>query len=52
MELDDSYNNWIERYDLHCASGFKIGLIGATPFIGWVITLTFLPRLSDAVFGR
>ena len=52
MELDDSYYNWILRYDLHCASGTKIGLIGAVPFIGWVSTLLFLPRLSDALWGR
>ena len=52
MDLPDSYYNWILRYDLHCASGMKIGLIGASTFIGWIITLTFVPRLSDTTFGR
>jgi len=52
MDLSDSYDNWILRFDLHCASGAKIGMIGAVPFIGWVITLTFIPRLSDAYYGR
>ena len=52
MELKDSYYNWVLRYDLHCASGAKIGMIGASFFIGWIITLLFVPRLSDAYLGR
>ena len=52
MDLPDSYDNWILRYDLHCASGMKIGMISAIVFIGWIVTLTFLPNLSDTVFGR
>ena len=28
-----------------------MGLIGSAYFIGWIITLTFMPRLSD-LYGR
>jgi len=52
MDLPNAYYNWVLRYDLHCASGTKIGLIGSAPFIGWVLTSTFLPRLSDVYYGR
>ena len=51
MDLADSYYNWILKFDLHCASKMKIGFIGSSPFIGWVSTLLFIPRLSD-VYGR
>ena len=51
MDLPDSYDNWILRFDLHCASKMKIGIIGASPFIGWVATLWILPRISD-LHGR
>lgn len=50
-DREDSYNNWITRFDLHCASNSKIGFIGSSYFTGWALTLTFLPRLSD-LFGR
>ena len=51
MELADSYDNWILKYDLTCSSKMSIGIIASSPFIGWVFTLTFIPRLAD-VFGR
>jgi len=51
MELRDSYHNWIGRLDLVCASGSKIGFIGSSFFIGWFISLTFVPRLAD-LYGR
>ena len=51
MDLPDSYNNWVQRFDLHCASGGKIGLIGSSLFIGWVTTLLIVPRISDR-YGR
>jgi len=34
-----------------CESKFKIGLIGSMYFIGVVVTLIFIPALSD-MFGR
>ena len=51
MDLADSYYNWILKFDLLCASKMKIGIIGSSPFIGWVSTLLFIPRLAD-VYGR
>ena len=51
MALEDSYDNWIMRYDLHCASSSKIGMIGSSFFLGWVLTLVIFPRISD-IYGR
>jgi len=47
MALEDSYDNFIVRYDLHCAAKSEIGLIGSSFFIGSLISLTALPRFSD-----
>ena len=51
MELSDSYVNWISQFDLACASKTKMGLLGTAFFLGWLLTLTFVPRLSD-LYGR
>lgn len=51
MAATDSYNNWVNKLDLACAGPSKIGLIASSYFIGWILTLTFLPRISD-LFGR
>ena len=51
MTLEDSYENWIHRFDLTCASDAKIGFIGTSYFIGWICTLIFIPRFSD-IYGR
>ena len=50
-DLDDTYDNWVMRFDLHCASKGEIGLITSAFFMGWVFTLTWMPRFSD-IFGR
>lgn len=34
-----------------CAPSWKVGLIGASWFIGWSCTLLWLPRLAD-IYGR
>ena len=39
------------KLGLECAGPSKIGLIASSYFIGWILTLTFLPRISD-LFGR
>lgn len=49
--LDDSYHNWVEKLNLECRSATEIGYLGSATFFGWVITLTFVPRLSD-MYGR
>ena len=51
MALDSSYENLVDKLDLVCASPGKIGLIGSSIFIGWFISLVFVPRLAD-LFGR
>ena len=50
-ELSDTYDNWISKLDLVCATPSQIGLIGTSLFLGWCITLTFVPRLAD-LYGR
>ena len=34
-----------------CVSKVKMGLVGSVWFMGWVITLPFIPRLAD-IYGR
>ena len=51
MDLSDSYDNWVEKLDLACASPTKMGFIASAYFIGWITTLVFVPRLSD-LHGR
>ena len=41
----------MEKLDLFCQPGWKIGLIGSMVFVGWVSTLLWVPRLSD-IYGR
>lgn len=36
---------------LECVSKARVGLIGSSMFMGWAISATFLPRLSD-IYGR
>ena len=51
MALPDSYDNWVDRFDLTCASKSKIGFIGTAYFIGLICTMAFIPRISD-LYGR
>ena len=51
MNLEDSYDNWVQRFNLHCASKSKIGFISSAFFAGHVFTLIWVPRVSD-LFGR
>ena len=46
-----SLHNWVEKLDLTCTPGWKIGMLGSAVFVGWVITLLWVPRLSDR-YGR
>ena len=48
MELSTSYYNFVQKYDLACASKTKMGMIAGSFYIGFVCTLLFLPRYSDA----
>ena len=51
LELEDSFDNWVSKLDLACAPPNKIGFIMSAYFLGWIVTLTFLPRMSDMI-GR
>ena len=51
LEIEGSYDNWINKLDLACATHREIGLIASAFFAGWITTLTFVPRLSDMI-GR
>lgn len=53
IDWSDKYSlhNWVEKLDLTCEPGWKIGLIGSMVFVGWVSTLVWLPRISD-MYGR
>ena len=48
---DRSLHNWVEQLDLACKSDTAVGLIGSTYFYGILISVTFLPRISD-LYGR
>ena len=47
----DSLHNWFEKLDLMCQPSWKIGAIGSSFFIGWCLTLLWVPRLAD-IHGR
>jgi len=44
-------DNFIEKYDLMCASEIKKGAFGGVSFVGWALTLLWLPRYGD-IYGR
>ena len=44
-------HNWVEKLDLICMPGWKVGLLGSSLFFGWVLTLLWVPGLSDK-YGR
>ena len=46
-ESKESLHNWVEKLDLACASKTRIGFMGSTFFIGWLVGLLFVPRLAD-----
>ena len=43
--------NWKTELNLVCEEGGKIGMIGSCYFLGFVISLLFIVRLSD-IYGR
>ena len=46
-----SLHNWVEQLDMTCTSSTKIGFIGSLYFLGWTISATIVPRMSD-IYGR
>ena len=50
-DSDTSLHNWAEQLDLQCKSDSEIGLIGSMYFIGIIVSVMTLPRMSD-LYGR
>ena len=46
-----SLRNWIDSFNLFCASNFQISLIAMNFFIGQAIMCIFIPKLQDK-YGR
>ena len=44
---DKYIDNWQQRLDLTCVDPMKYGMIGASLFIGWSMTLLWLPSFAD-----
>jgi len=49
--MTDPIHGWSEKLNLACVNNYKIGLIGGSYFIGWVLTLLIVGRLAD-IYGR
>ena len=47
----ESLHNWIEKLDATCEPRWKISFISSAYFLGWGITLLWLPMVSDK-YGR
>lgn len=54
MEDDEYIDNWVspEKLDLLCEPKYKIGLLGSFYFAGVVLTILWVPLISDRCFGR
>jgi MFS family permease len=50
-DKDTSLNNLYSRLNLACDPQYKIGYIGSCWFLGFLFTLSFVPRLAD-IYGR
>ena len=46
-----SLHNWVEQLDMKCKSNSEIGLIGTMYFVGIILSVLIVPRLSD-LYGR
>jgi len=44
-------HNWVEKLSLTCVPKWKVGLLGSSLWMGWVLSLLFLPRIAD-IYGR
>ena len=51
MSVDETFYNWISKLGLTCAPASQMAMLGSSYFIGWILTLAVLPRLSD-IYGR
>ena len=51
MTVDETFYNWVVQMDLTCVPASQMALLGSSYFVGWILTLALLPRLSD-IYGR
>ena len=51
IKANDYIDNWQNQFDLLCAPGWKIGMIGSAYFLGLVIGLPIIGPYSD-IYGR
>jgi len=49
--MTEPIHGWAEKLNLACVNNYKIGLIGGSYFVGWVLTLLIFGRLTD-IYGR
>lgn len=54
VEDDEYIDNWVspEKLDLLCEPKYKIGLLGSLYFAGVVVTILWVPIVSDRCCGR
>ena len=43
--------NWVEKLGLICRPGWQVGFLGSSFFLGWCLTLLWLPSFGDK-YGR
>jgi len=46
-----SLHNWFDSLHLLCQARWKVAALGASIFLGWIMTMLWLPMLSDR-YGR
>ena len=53
IDWDDpsSLHNWVQRLDAICEPRWKLSFTSSAYFLGWSITLLWLPLISDK-YGR
>ena len=44
-------DNWVSKFDMLCEPKEKIGMLGSAFFLGILLGLAFVPKLSD-IYGR
>ena len=51
IDYTKNLHNWVEKLDLACTSPANVGALGSSFFLGWAVSLAWLPRLAD-IHGR
>ena len=48
---EETFDNWVDKFELLCLEGYKIGLLGSLFFVGIATSTLFIPALADK-YGR